>query len=148
MNAMGHTIATPDDIADAEADVAEAMATRDSIRIQLEEETANPRWGGNWVFRARIALAHAKKDLATARADLNALKGDKRFEAANWNLQNQATQHKIQIARVNAAVMYESAGSRAIIHWVRENYPDRIEEVYAAIEAAQADFKAKQEGTL
>jgi hypothetical protein len=143
MNAMDYTIATPEDIADAEADVADAMAARDSIRIQLEDEADNPHRGSNWVLRARIALAHRKKDLAAARADLKALKGDKRFEAANWNLQNQKEKHKLQIARVHAGVMRADAGLNGVIGWVIENYPERIEEVYAARDAAQSAIYAK-----
>jgi hypothetical protein len=138
-------IATPDEIADAEANVAEAMAARDSIMSQLDDEIANPHRGSDWLLRARVAFAHAKKDLTIARADLKVLKGDKRFEAANWNLQNQAEKHKLQIARVQAAVKCERAGLKGVIQWVFENYPERIEEVFAARDAAQADFKAKQE---
>jgi hypothetical protein len=143
MNAMDYTIATPEDIADAEADVADAMAARDSIRIQLEDEATKQHRGSNWVLRARIALAHRKKDLAAARADLKALKSGKRFEAANWNLQNQKEKHKLQIARVHAGVMCADAKLSAIIRWVRENYPERIEEVYAARDAAQSALDAK-----
>jgi len=145
MNAAA--IATPNEIADAEANVAEAMFKRDSILIQLENETANPHQGPDWLSRARFAFAHAKKDLTTARADLKALQSDKRFEAANWNLQNQKEKHKLQIARVNAGVACEKEGLKGVIRWVFENYPERIEEVYAARDAAQADFKAKLEQT-
>jgi|GEM_PF-5752745 len=143
MNAAA--IATPDEIADAEANVADAMAVRDSIRIQLDNEAANPYRRSDWILRARLAFAHAKKDLTTARADLKALQSDKRFEAANWNLQNQKEKHKLQIARVNAGVGYKNAGLNGVIRWVFENYPERIEEVFAARDAAQANFKAKLE---
>jgi len=117
---------------------------RDSILIQLENETANPHQGSDWL-RARFAFAHAKKDLTTARADLKALQSDKRFEAANWNLQNQKEKHKLQIARVQVGVVCQKEGLNGVIRWVFENYPERIEEVYAARDAAQADFKAKLE---
>jgi len=118
-------IATPDEIANAEANVAEAMATRDSIRIQLDNEAANPYRGSDWILRARFAFAHAKKDLTTARADLKALQSDKRFEAANWNLQNQKEKHKLQIARVQVGVVCEKEGLNGVIRWVFENYPER-----------------------
>lgn len=136
---------TSDEIARAGTALGAARQVRDDLRAQLDKERPNAFGRQEWGAEAKAAFALAQRNLAAAHNHLQTLNRAMHFWKTNRNVQELAAAHKRKVERANLAVQRTSAEMAAIIRWVRENYPERIEEVFAIRDAAADDFKAKAE---
>jgi hypothetical protein len=144
---------TLDDLTDIEEEIATLQSDILVIESQLEDDKSGdfPR-DAEWRLRARSARLFKQRQMTNLRVDLKhftALRGEQEATAKNKrHIQNQLAaqknRYKAQIAVVQAKVDREVFARAAIVKWVGETMPEKLDEARAVRNAAQAKFDAMQ----